>query len=480
MAVTTHRRIVRTARLPIALAFLGLSLSVAIAQRPVPGGEAPGMGPVSADERQEVVERIAKLLEERYVFPEIGVETGRHLTSELKRGTFDRITDPKELAEKLTETVQSVSKDKHMRVVVKPPTAVSEDLVDPIAQYHRQRKQMESINYGFQKLERLPGNVGYLDLRGFIPLAIGRETAISAMRFLAGSDAVIIDLRQNGGGNPDMVRFLCSYFFEKPTHINSLYWREGDRTEEFWTTADVPGPRLTDVPVFVLTSNYTFSGAEEFSYNMQTQKRATLVGETTGGGANPGGVAPANERFGIFVPTGRAINPVTKTNWEGVGVKPEIAVAADRALDTALALARTAAEGRRREAGESLRVEREQLGRELKRAEGLFAQNRSDEGTKVVAAALEAARAKSIVDEGLINMLGYDYLQRKQVETAVAIFDFNTKAYPESANTWDSLGEALMSSGDTQRAIANYRRSLELDPRNANARAMIERMTEKQ
>src|SRR5262249_22574655 len=122
-------------------------------------------------------------------------------------------------------------------------------------------------------------------------------------------------------------------------HLNSLYWRKGDRTEEFWTRKALDGKRYTGKPVYVLTSARTFSGAEEFAYNLQSRKRATIVGETTGGGAHPGGVRPINDHFAMFVPTGRAINPVTGTNWEGTGVKPDVAVRADEALETAHALA---------------------------------------------------------------------------------------------------------------------------------------------
>jgi tetratricopeptide (TPR) repeat protein len=476
----------RTLRLPIASIMIGIStLGIAgplsHAQEPVPGGPAPGAGPVTADERRDVVERIAKLLEERYVFPEVGIESGRKLKSELERGAFNTITDPREFAQAVTTTLQAVNHDKHMRVVVKQPQAVAEDRVDPIAQHLRQRQQMEAGNFGFQQVSRMEGNVGYLDLRGFAPADLARETAVAAMRILAGSDAIVIDLRKNGGGSPDMVRLLCSYFFEKPTHLNSLYWREGDRTQEFWSTDDVPGPRMTDIPLFVVTSNGTFSAAEEFSYNLQSRKRATFVGETTGGGANPGGVFPANDRFGIFVPTGRAINPVTKTNWEGTGIKPDVKVAADAALDTALQLARVAAEAHRRDVTDANRIDRETLTKELKRAEALFTENKRDEASRVVAGALETARARDVVDEGLINWLGYDYMGRKSLPMAIAIFEYNTKAFPASGNTYDSLGEALLNAGDKERGLANYRRSLELDPQNGNARAIIEKMgSEKQ
>jgi hypothetical protein len=183
----------------------------------------------------------------------------------------------------------------------------------------------------------MPGNIGYLDLRGFVDARMGAETASAAMNMLANADALIVDLRRNGGGDPAMVAFISSYLFgAEPVHLNDLYWREGDSTHQWWTLPYVPGKRFGDKkPVYVLTSKRTFSAAEEFTYNLKNLKRATIVGETTGGGAHPGGMRKVHEHFGMFVPGGRAINPISKTNWEGTGVKPDIDVPADHALKTA-------------------------------------------------------------------------------------------------------------------------------------------------
>jgi retinol-binding protein 3 len=158
-----------------------------------------------------------------------------------------------------------------------------------------------------------------------------------ASNFLANSDALILDLRKNGGGAPSMVALVCSYLFpaEPVVHLNDLYMRPENSTHQWWTLPYVPGKRFVRKPVYVLTSKRTFSAAEECTYNLQKLDRAIIVGETTGGGAHPGGPQPIVDKFVIWVPMGRAINPVSKTNWEGTGVKPDIEVPAELALKTA-------------------------------------------------------------------------------------------------------------------------------------------------
>jgi len=159
------------------------------------------------------------------------------------------------------------------------------------------------------------------------------------MTFLAHCDAIIVDLRQNGGGDPAQIQLISSYLFEEPVHLNDLYARATDTTENYWTLPYVPGTRASKADVYVLTSARTFSGAEEFSYNLQNLKRATIIGETTGGGAHPTNAMIVQHDFILRVPFARAINPVSKTNWEGTGVKPDIACPAAEAFDRAYALA---------------------------------------------------------------------------------------------------------------------------------------------
>jgi C-terminal processing protease CtpA/Prc len=207
--------------------------------------------------------------------------------------------------------------------------------VPSAAELAEQREDMARLAYGIGKIERLPGNVGYMEVRGFGPAEMVAPAFTAAMSLLAGSNALIIDLRRNGGGSPDSVAYLMSHFFPlgDQRHLNDIYDRPTNDTQQFWTLPSV-GVRY-DKPVYVLTSPRTFSGGEECAYDFQTQKRATLVGEATGGGANPGGRFSLGHGIVVNIPTGRAINPITKTSWEHTGVKPDIAVPAAQALQTA-------------------------------------------------------------------------------------------------------------------------------------------------
>jgi C-terminal processing protease CtpA/Prc len=233
--------------------------------------------------------------------------------------------------------MHSVCRDLHLAVRPLPPRDA--EAAEAPSEEEQRRRRLEAArydNFGFQKIEKLPGNIGYLDLRGFYDASVGGETAVAAMNFLANSDALIIDLRQNGGGSPSMIQLISSYLFEEPVHLNSFYIRKEDRMKQFWTQAQVQGKRMADTPIYVLTSNRTFSAAEEFTYNLKNMERATIIGETTGGGAHPVEFHSFPElHVGLSVPFGRAVNPVTKTNWEGTGIEPHIAVPADEALEVA-------------------------------------------------------------------------------------------------------------------------------------------------
>jgi retinol-binding protein 3 len=308
------------------------ALTTASARQNPPGPD----GTVDGATRAKVVEGAIDRLKAAYVFPEVAEKMARSLRDRLERKEYDGINSARELADALTKHLQEVSHDKHLRVLYsaepfpsRPEAPSPEDRARGLAEERRR-------NFGFERVERLDGNVGYIDLRGFSGSPEAGPTAVAAMNFVAGTDALLFDLRRNGGGSPAMIGLISSYLFDDVVHLNDFYWRESNETRQFWTSPHVDGQRYGGTkPVFVLTSNRTFSAAEEFTYNLKNLKRATIVGEATGGGAHPGGVRRITDHFGIWVPAGRAINPITKTNWEGTGIEPDIKVEAALALQTA-------------------------------------------------------------------------------------------------------------------------------------------------
>ncbi|HEY4010028.1 MAG TPA: S41 family peptidase [Acidobacteriaceae bacterium] len=309
--------------------------------RMLPPGVTVDDPPLDAAERQRVLSGIESALTKSYVYSETAAKMNAALQAHAQHGDYNNITDGSAFAETLTHDLRDVSHDMHLHIEyapfvqpVRPPEAkpTPEDRA-------RMRQQLEDINCAFEKVEILPRNIGYLKFNMFAPPDVCGPTAAAAMAFLAHTKAVIIDVRQNGGGDPAMVQLIVSYLFDHTEHINDLYYRAKDETTQYWTLPWVPGERLATQPIFVLTSHRTFSGAEEFTYDLKNLKRATIVGETTGGGAHPMHGEQIDSHFTIGVPAGRPINPVTKTDWEGTGVTPDEKTSADDALPTAIKLA---------------------------------------------------------------------------------------------------------------------------------------------
>ncbi len=294
--------------------------------------------PCDAAMRAEIIDSVSAALREVYVFPDVAEKMEQHLRQRLGQGIYDEVSTVSQFAQTLTRDLQAISHDRHLRVRYASPELVARmtSATDSLELERERREEVARNNYMFRKIEIMSGNVGYLRFDAFVDASLAGPTAVAAMNFLANVDALIIDLRFNGGGSPSLIQLITSYFFDEPVHLNSFYIRKTDKTKEFWTQAHVEGPRLTDTPIYVLTSRRTFSGAEEFSYNLRNLERATVVGDTTGGGAHPvEGRLFANLNVGMSVPFGRAVNPITGTNWEGVGVIPHVAVASEQALDRA-------------------------------------------------------------------------------------------------------------------------------------------------
>ncbi len=413
--------------------------------------------PLTAEYKAEAIQTLSQLMNDFYVFPEVAKQTEEHLLAQLEAGHFDQFDNDDDFAAALTESVQSINHDKHMRIraarpYVAPPNSPERMIEERLDRMDRSRQ----ANGGFNTVKILEGNVGYLDLRGFAGMGLGKPLADAYMGLMSRTDAIIVDLSKNGGGSPRMVQYLCSFFFDEHVHLNSLYWREGDVTEEFWTLDEVGGEKMPDVPLFVITSDRTFSGAEEFSYNMQTQERATLVGQTSGGGANPGGTRRINENLMVFIPTGKAINPITNTNWEGVGVVPHVETTPEEAFDKAHELAIDAAENYRASRNENYTLMLTDLNSRL---EGYTAGESEEEIHQSLMNCLDAG----VLREDDINSLGYEYLMRhEQPKVAQVIFKSNTILHPNSANVFDSYGESLMMTGDLTASLENYQRAVEI------------------
>ena len=313
------------------------------------------------------IDTLCDQLVEYYVFPDVAEQIVAVLRQRLADGSYDAIAGDEDFAAAVTKDLQSFNDDKHLRLLYSIDP-IPEGDPGPVFDEAVYRVEVELSCSGIASVQRLDGNVGYLDLRVMHNAPNAGHAAVAAMTLLAHTDVLLVDLRRNGGGDPGIVALYCSYLFDDRTHLNDLYWRVGDHTSHWWTLPYVPGPKFGGTkPVYVLTSEDTFSGAEEFCYNLATRGRATIIGERTGGGAHPGGRYRVGTHLKSAVPSGRAINPVTGTNWEGTGVKPDIGVPAAEAFDAAYRLAldhvlTLGSDGPRREVAEEAAEARAALG----------------------------------------------------------------------------------------------------------------------
>ncbi len=374
--------------------------------------------PLNSDDKADVIERLAKQLRAKYVFPEVGETMASAVEKSVADGDYDDIDDESGFATRLTDQLREICNDKHLRVRAGSPRNPGERVgYRPVD------------NHGFVKAEMLPGGIGYLKFNFFSGDVAAQKTAAAAMKFLANSKALIFDLRENGGGSPEMIAYLSSYLFEEPVHLNSFYNRPTDTTTETWTQKEVPGKKFgPEVPVFVLTSSYTFSGAEEFSYNLQNLKRGTLVGETTGGGAHPVMPVTLGPRMHVTMPFARAINPITETNWEGVGVKPHVEVSAELALDKAIELANAqitelaANDAKQMDKTETANLDLDQL----------------------------TETANELMNEG-------------SFAEAAKVYEKVTQLDPKNGDAWFRYGYCLHASGELDKAIEIHKKAAEFE-----------------
>jgi hypothetical protein len=328
----------------------------------------PDDGSLAAEQLsgREIVTTALALLRANYVFPELADRAAAAVEARLAAGEYDHL-DAITLTELVTSHLREVCDDKHLALRLgggpgpggggpggpgpgpgpggpgpgpggrgRQPWAGPDGPKDHESRRLAMRQMGRLDNFGIQRVERLDGNVGYLDLHA-VPHPDEAGPAIAAaMELVSGTCALIIDLRHNGGGAPPGVVFWLSYLFpDDQTHLNDIFDGLTGQTRQFWTLASVPGHRYLDRPVYLLTSARTFSGGEDFAYSLQAQDRAELIGETTGGGAHPTQRIPISATLALALPHARSVNPVTGTNWEGTGVVPDVAVPAEEAFDVA-------------------------------------------------------------------------------------------------------------------------------------------------
>jgi hypothetical protein len=303
-------------------------------------------GFVDADERAFVIEEVTKMLDSYYLFSERAQQMEQAIRDRRAAGAYDRLTRADQFVRALTRDLQEASGDKHLAVhfSLEPlpaelPTSPPAVPIQPQPVSEAQKELLGAFwrneSCSFANAAVLLGNVGYLKFNAFPSPRVCGETTAAAMTLLADCHALIIDLRDNIGGDPAMVSFVSSYLFDAPVHLNDMHQARTNATVQSWTTAVVPGRQFIRKPVFVLISPRTFSAAEEFAYNLKMLGRATIVGERSGGGAHAALSLRIDSHFHVSIPFARSINPISHSNWEGKGVEPDVGVREDVAVHAA-------------------------------------------------------------------------------------------------------------------------------------------------
>jgi C-terminal processing protease CtpA/Prc len=287
--------------------------------------------------RATTIDEVLQLLKDKYAYPEIAVRMETAIREKQKRGEYDKIRGGDKLAAKITADLRAVFDDKHLRLSysAEPISVNSGSAGAPsAAEIERARRIQRRENFGTTKVEILSGNVGYIKLNYFAPLAWSAGAYAAAMSYVADTDALIVDVSENGGSmDINTIPFFCSFLFAEPVQLGDIFWRETNETRQLWTYAQVPGRKYLDKPVYVLMSNRTASGAEAFVRHLKRLKRAALIGETTRGATLPGMSHRVNEHFSIWISTGRSANASAAN--ENKGIAPDIVAAPEKALNAA-------------------------------------------------------------------------------------------------------------------------------------------------
>ncbi len=393
---------------------------------------------LDVESRSTLLKQLADELRSQYVLPELGEEMADSIETSATAGRYNDINDLGLFAARLTTQLRDISGDR--QIFLQPG---SPEDAKP------RREQQDFDNYGFEKVEILPGGIGYLKVNYFSQDTKAKKVAAAAMNFLAGSKAVIFDLRGNGGGDANMTALLSSYLFAEPTHLSDAYNRDSDSTEGIWTAKQVPGDKLSaETRIYVLTSKSTFLEGEEFAYNLQNLNRAVVVGETTSGNAHQSRLVKLGEQMHVWLPYGRAINPVTKTNWQSVGVKPDFEVSADQALENAVALA----------TGKPLKLP------EIAKTEATANEPAQPVKSETSDPAEEVDKTEAIdPDLRVLIDRAEALMEQESFQEAAIVFAEMTSKYPDNPAAWFRYGICLHLAGELDRAIKIHRKAAEFE-----------------
>lgn len=435
---------------------------------------------ISNSECKDLIDKISNLLVDEYIFPLKADSCSQFIRAQFKNGKYENAMNLEGLAKLLTIDLKKVSMDEHIKVSVKKQNKVEE--ADPESNYYDQIKAsidfsnlFRKYNCAFYKVEHLKGNIGYLDLRGFHPVEFAKEAAKNAMGFLSGSNAIIIDLRKSLGGDPATVQLLISYFLDSGIHYASTEWKGEPELDENWTLDAIDGKRMLDIPLFILTGEKTRSAAEAFTYILKNQKRAKIIGAKTIGAGNIGDVFTIDERFEIFIPYGRPICQVTLTNWDSKGVIPDLIVQEEDALEIALEEAKEAAREFQELRDKKITLLIEELDLVISQHKSISEEKNKSFNENSITSILDNMWVLDILPKEVIKIIGKRYIDLGDIEEAINVFNYGVNKY-NSSDLFENLAETYMENGQNELAIKNYKKSLELNPANKNAKGMLNKL----